>query len=100
MHLLDESAEEAEVVVRGGAERGAVGGAVHVGDIRADGEMDGDGNALFVGSDEDAGISMLDVEDAAREELAGGFAVADANAVRDLGHFVDVLAGFGSHAEM
>jgi len=100
MHLLDEGAEEAEVVVRGGAERGTVGGAVHVGDVRADGEMDGDGDAVFIGGDEDAGIGMLYIEDAAREELAGGFAVADSNAVRNLGHFVDVLAGFCGHAEL
>jgi len=47
MHLLDEGAEEAEVVVRGGAESSAVGGAVHVRDVRTNGEMDGDGDAVL-----------------------------------------------------
>jgi hypothetical protein len=54
MHLLDESAEEAEIVMSGIAEGRAVGGWMHVGDIGADGEMDGDGDAVFVGGDEDA----------------------------------------------
>src|ERR1700688_41735 len=73
---------------------------MHVGDVRADGEMDGDGDAVFVGGYEDAGICVFDWDDAAREELAGGFAVADANAVRELGDFVDVLVGFRGHAEL
>src|SRR6266403_1143708 len=72
MHLLDEGAEEAEVVMRGGAEGGAVGRAVHVGNVRANGEMNGDGDAVFVGGYEDTGIGMLNIEDAAREELSGG----------------------------
>ncbi len=55
---------------------------------------------MVVGRDEDAGIRMLDWNDAAREELAGGFAVADSSAIRKFGNFVDVLAGFLSHAEL
>src|ERR1700730_2237549 len=99
MHLPDEGAEEAKIVVRSGAQRGAVGGAMHVGNVRADGEMDGDGNAAFVGVNEDAGLRVLDRDDAAREELPGGFAVADAGAVGKFGDFVDVLAGLRGHAE-
>src|SRR5207244_13306414 len=37
MHLLDEGGEEAEVVVRGGGERGGVGGVVEVGEVGARG---------------------------------------------------------------
>src|SRR6266404_5869478 len=39
MHLLHQGAKETEIEVRGGAEGGAVGGAVHVGDIGADGDV-------------------------------------------------------------
>src|SRR6266446_329594 len=100
MHLLDESAEEAEIVMCGGAESSAVGGAVHVRDVRADGEMDGDGNAVLVRGNENAGIRVLDIDNAAGEKLSSGFAVADANALGKFGEFVDVLAGFGGHAEL
>ena len=48
--------------------------------VRSDGEMDGDGDALFVRGNENAGGRVLYVEDAAGEELAGGFAVADVEA--------------------
>ena len=40
------------------------------------------------------------MEDAAAEELAGGFAVADMEARGELREFVDVLAGFAGHAEL
>src|SRR5713226_6115854 len=89
MHLLNEGAEEAEIVMRGGAEGGAVGGAVHVRNVRADGEMNGDGDAVFVGGDEDAGIGVLGFDHAAREKLPAGFAVADADALRKLGDLVE-----------
>src|SRR3989454_11611858 len=100
MHLLDERAEKAEVQMRGRAKSGAVSGAMHVGNVGTDGEVDGHRNTVVVGRDEDAGIRMLDWNDAAREELAGGFAVADSSAIRKFGNFVDVLAGFLSHAEL
>src|SRR5208282_5971729 len=100
MHLFHESAEEAEIEEGGGAEARSIGGGMHVWDICADGEMYGDGDALFVGGDEDAGGGVLYVEDAAGEELAGGFAVADVEARSELGEFVDVFAGFTGHAEL
>ena len=62
--------------------------------------MDGDGNAVLVRSHEDAGICVSDFDDAAREKLPGGFAIADADAVGKFGEFVDVLAGFGGHSEL
>src|SRR5258708_123552 len=62
MHLLHERAEEAEVQVRGGAESGAVGGAVHVRNVRADGEVHGDGNAKLVRGGQDAGVRVGDVD--------------------------------------
>src|SRR5437867_1701239 len=100
MHLLDERAEKAEVQMRGRAESSAVSGAMHVGNVGSDGDVDGHRNTVVVGRDEDAGIRMLDRNDAAREELAGGFAVADSSAIRKFGNFVDVLARFLSHAEL
>jgi hypothetical protein len=48
MHLFHESAEEAEIEEGGGAEARAIGGGMHVGNVGADGEMNGDGDALFV----------------------------------------------------
>src|SRR5467141_1200282 len=92
MHLLDESAEEAEIEVRGGAEGRTVSGAMHVRNVRADGEMDGHGDLMLVGSYEDAGIRVFDFDDPAIKELPGGFAVADADAMRKFGEFVDELA--------
>src|SRR6267143_3290967 len=65
MHLLDESAEEPEIQMRGRAESGAVGGAMHVRNVRADGEMDGHGDLMLVGSYEDAGIRVFDFDDPA-----------------------------------
>src|SRR5712692_1071944 len=100
MHLLHKRAEEAEIAMRGGAESGAVGDAVHVRNVRADGEMDGDGDAMLVSGDEDAGIRVLDIDDAAGKKLPSGFAVADADALGKFGEFVDVLAGFRGHAEL
>src|ERR1700674_1034632 len=99
MHLLDKSAEEAEIVMRGSAKCSAAGSGMHVGNVRADGEMDRHGDAVFVSSHENAGISMFDFDDAAGEKLSGGFAVTDPNALGKFGKFVDVLAGFGGHAE-
>ena len=49
-----ERAEKTEIAVRGGAEGFAGRGAVHVGDVGADGEMHGDWNAGEVGAREDA----------------------------------------------
>ena len=100
MHLLDKRAEEAKIVMRGIAERCAVGGGMHMRDVRADGEMNRQGDAVFVSGNKNAGIRVFDFDDAAREKLPGGFAVADANAVGKLGEFVDVLAGFGGHPEL
>ena len=73
---------------------------MHVGYVRADGQMNGNRDAVLVRGHENAGIRMLNFDDAAGEELPRGFAVADSNAVRKFGEFVDVLAGFGGHAEL
>src|SRR5229473_5869354 len=99
MHLLHQAAEEAEVEMGGGAEGGAVGRAVHVRDVGADGEMNGDGDAEFVGSHEDAGPCEGDIDDSVVEELAGGFAIAEAGAHSDFCYLIQILAGFRGHAE-
>ena len=100
MHLLDARAEEAEIQMRGEAESGPVGGAMHVWDVRADGEMNGDGDAVLVSGEKDARFGVFDGNDAAVQKLARGFAVADANALRELGEFVEVVAGLFRHAEL
>ena len=99
MHLLHERAEEAEIEMRGGAESGAVGSSVHMRNVRADGEMHGDGNAEFVGSGEDAGVRVGDVNYGVVEKLPGGFAVAEAGTHGDFCDLVEIFAGFRGHAE-
>ncbi len=99
MHLPDKGAEKTEIVVRGRAEGRAVHGRMHVRDVGADGQGNRDRDARFVSGDENAESSKLCVENAAREELAGRFAVAHADAIGELGDFVEILAGFLGHAE-
>ena len=67
--------------------------------IRADGEMHGDGNFRAVRGGENAVVEMLRVDICARQELSGGLAQADASAFRTGGHLVDRAAGFLGHAE-
>src|SRR5271169_5067200 len=100
MHLFHESAEEAEIEKAGGAKARTVGGRMHVRNVRADGEMDGNGDALLVSGDKDAGGTVLYVQDATVEELAGGFTVADVEARGEFREFVNVFAGFTSHTEL
>src|SRR6267154_970973 len=99
MQLLHEGAEEAEIKMGGGAEGCAVGGAVHGGDVGADGQVNGDRDAQFVGGGQDAGVGVGDVDHSVVEELAGGFAVAEAGAHGDFGDLIQIFAGFGGHAE-
>ena len=54
IHLLHQGAEQAEIMERSGAKCGAIRRGVHVRNIGADGEVNGDWNALFVGGNEDA----------------------------------------------
>jgi hypothetical protein len=69
-------------------------------DIGADRHVHGDGDAQFVRSDEHAGIGMLDLHHAAGEELAGSFAIANVDAPCQLGHFIQIFAGFRGHPEL
>src|SRR5437870_13455059 len=73
---------------------------MHVRDVRADGEMNCHGDAVLVGGDEDAGIRVLRFEDAARKKLPGSFAVADADAMRKFGNFVEIFSRLFGHAEV
>jgi hypothetical protein len=100
MHTLNETTEETKIEMRGSAESGAVDGGMHVGNVGADGEMNGYGNAVLVRGYENAVVSVFDFDDAAREELPGGFAIANSNALSKLGNVIDVLAGFCGHAEL
>src|SRR6266404_1188540 len=99
MHLLHKRAKEAEIEMRSGAEGGAVGGAVHVGNIRADGEMYGDGDTKFVSGGQHAGVGIGNIDHGVVEKLAGGFAVAETCAHGDFCDLVEILAGFRGHAE-
>jgi hypothetical protein len=99
LHFADEGAEELEVVMRGGAEIFSGSAAMNVGDVRADGEMDGDGNFCAIGSGENALVEMAGACALVIEDFAGGFAEADAGAACESGHFVDDAAGFVGHAE-
>src|SRR5262249_9522595 len=99
MHSLNESAEEPEIKIRGRAERGAVDGSMHVGNVGADGEMDGYRYVLPVSGDKHTRIRMLDLANTAVQNLGGRLSVTDANAMRELGKFVEILAGFFSHTE-
>src|SRR5216683_2139596 len=100
MHPLDEGAEEPEIEMRGGAQGGAVGGAVHVRNVRADGQVNRHRNAVFVSSNEDAGFGVFDFHDVTREKLAGGFAIADADALGKFSDFVKIFSGLFGHAEL
>src|ERR1700756_1598594 len=99
MHLLHQGAKEAEIEVRGGAEGGAVGSAVHVGDVCADGEVHCDWDTKFVGGRQDAGACVRHIDYGVVEELAGGFAVAEAGAHGDFCDLIEVFAGFRGHTE-
>src|SRR5258708_634878 len=72
---------------------------MHVGNVGADGEMDGDGDAEFVGGGQDAGVCVGDIDYRVMEKLAGGFTIAEAGAHGDFCDLVKILAGFHSHAE-
>ena len=85
--------------MRGGAEIFAGRGAMNVGDVRANGEMHGDGDARAIGGGENALIEMLGASLFVVEQFTGGFAEANAGAARERGHFVDDLASFLGHAE-
>jgi len=67
--------------------------------IRADGEMHGDGNFRSIRGGENALVEMLRVDICARQELSGSFAEADTSAFREGRHFVERAAGFLGHAE-
>src|SRR5487761_300025 len=75
------------------------GGAMDVRNIRADGEMNGDGNSGAIGGGENALVEMLRGGFFVAQEFSGGFAEADTSALREGGHFVDGAAGFLGHAE-
>src|SRR5258707_1874053 len=74
MHVLHQRAEQMEIVVRGIAESRTISGRVHVRNVRADGEMDGHRNAVFVRGNEDARVRVFDSNNAARKILSRRFA--------------------------
>src|SRR3974377_775463 len=79
MHELDQGAEKTEVVMGGCAESGAINGRVHMGDVCADGQVNRNRNFLLVGGNEYAHFRVPGLNDAARQILPGGFAVAHAH---------------------
>src|SRR6266404_168293 len=99
VHSFHERAEEAKVEMRGCAERGSVRGGMHVRNISADGEMNGDRYFVLVSGEEDAGGGVSWIELARGEEFSGGFAIADAGISGGGGNFVEIGAGFAGHAK-
>src|SRR5271157_5607203 len=73
---------------------------MHVRNVRADGDMDSHGDALFVGGHHYAQLRVFWLHDPASEVLPGGFPVSHANPVSQLGDFVDAPSGFLRHAEL
>src|SRR4030095_14727095 len=56
MHLFHQAAKKAEIVMRGGSERGSVSRGMHVRDVRADREMNRYRDAKLVGVRQPAGL--------------------------------------------
>src|SRR5947207_15229409 len=73
---------------------------MHVRDVRADGQVNRHGDAMFVRSDEDAEIGVFHFNDAAGKKLSGSFAVPNSYAVRKFGGFVEIFSRFFGHAEL
>src|SRR5882672_6994398 len=61
--------------------------------------MNGDGNFVLIGGEENAGCGVFWTEFARGEEFSGGFAVADAGVGGGAGNFVEKRASFAGHAE-
>src|SRR5215470_6146300 len=99
MHFFHKRAEEAEIKMCGGAKRRPVSSRMHVRDVRANSEMDSDGNLVLIGGDENAGGGMLRIEVAACEKFSGGFPVAYASVSSGGGNLIEKHAGFAGHAE-
>ena len=59
VHLLHQGAKQAEIGEGRGAERGSFSRGMHVRNVRADGQMNGDGNSAPIGLDQHAGLRML-----------------------------------------
>src|ERR1700693_1462696 len=93
-------AGEQKVLVSRGTKSGTVGGRMHVRDVSADGQMNGDWNASAIGCGHNAGRRVARFRFAAGQELAGSFAIADAGTRGIFGNVVELLAGFAGHAKL
>src|SRR5262249_1757929 len=99
MHSFHKGAKKTEVVMRSGAEGGTVGSGMHMGDVRADGEVNGYGNFVPIRGEENAGACMFGIQRAAREKLSGGLTIANAGVSCRGGDLVEICAGFAGHAK-
>ena len=103
VHSFDQRAEQAEVAVRGGAQRSAVGAGVDVEDVRAQRQVHQEGNLSFVGLGQQTYACKLGFACAAgraRGQVAPhGFAQADLLALGVARQFVEQRAGLLRHAE-
>src|SRR6266566_3012601 len=100
MHLLNERAEEAKIAMRRIAKRRAFRRRVHVRNVRADSEMHRHRDAVFVRHGQNARPGLLRGNNAAGQKLPRRLAISDANPLRQLRDFVQVLSGFLGHAEL
>src|SRR5438132_9004431 len=73
---------------------------MHMRYVRADGQVNRHGDAMFVRSDKDAEIGVFHFNDAAGKKLSGSFAVPNSYAVRKFGGFVEIFSRFFGHAEL
>jgi len=92
-------AEEAEVVVAGGAEGGAVGGGMHLKDVGADAEMDSEGDAAAISGGQERNIEVTSADARVEEKFSCRFAEPDATAMSGDGGFVEIEPGFAGEAE-
>src|SRR5690348_10459034 len=99
VHPADEGAEEAEIMMRRRAEIFAGGSAMHVRNIGADGEMDGNRNRSFKCSEQNTLISVLCAKILPRQKFSGCLPQADASATSSSCHFIDEAPGLLGHAE-
>src|SRR5690349_14238287 len=99
MHQLGHRAEQTKIAMRGVPESRALCRRVHVWNVGADGQVHGHRNSPLVRRRKNARFRVFCLDDTTVQKLSGRLAIANANALRQLGNFVQVLAGFFGHSE-
>src|SRR5207248_4849290 len=100
MHLLGQRAEQAKIAMRGVPKSRAFRRWVHVWNVGADGEMYSHRNPPLERRRKDAGFRVLRLDDAAVKKLSCRLPIANANALCQLGNFIQIFARLFGHAEL